>query len=111
MASTTTTTIDYLITALKRHLLALEQALGHGGTIITVVQARLDLYATDNLATETQQAMIATDKSFISTMREESLSSGPLEIIMEMSALGNQITLNLFSTDAYKSVVRYDQRR
>jgi hypothetical protein len=102
MASTTTTTIEYLITDLERHLLGLEQALGHGGTTITMVQARLDPYATDNLAAKTQQAMIAIDKSFISTTREESLSSGPLAIIMEMSALGNQITPNLFSIDAYK---------
>jgi hypothetical protein len=105
MASTTTTTVDYSIADLERHLLALEQALGHGGTTIIVVQARLDPDATDNLATETQQATIATDKSFVSTTREESLSSGPLEIVMEMSASGNQITPNLFSTYAYKSVV------
>jgi hypothetical protein len=62
----------------------------------------LDPDAADNLAAETQQAMIATDKSFISTTREESLSFGPLEIVMEMSASDNQITPNLFSTDAYK---------
>jgi hypothetical protein len=36
MASTTTTTVDYSIADLERRLLALEQALGHGGTTITV---------------------------------------------------------------------------
>jgi hypothetical protein len=77
MASTTTTTVDYLIADLERRLLALEQALGHGGTTITVVQARLDPNTADNHAAETQQAMIATDKSFVSTTREETLSSGP----------------------------------
>jgi hypothetical protein len=103
MASTTTTIVDYSIADLERRLLALEQALGHGGTTITMVQAKLDPDAADNLTRlETQQATIATDKSFVSTTREESLSSGPLEIIMEMSASGNQITLNLFFTDAYK---------
>jgi hypothetical protein len=102
MASTTTTTVDYSIADLERRLLALEQALGHGGTTITVVQARLDPNAADNLAAETQQATITTDKSFVSTTRKESLSSAPPEIIMEMSASGNQITPNLFSTDAYK---------
>jgi hypothetical protein len=103
MASTTTTIVDYSIADLERRLLALEQALGHGGTTITMVQAKLDPDAADNLTRlETQQATIATDKSFVSTTREESLSSGPLEIVMEMSASGNQITLNLFFTDAYK---------
>jgi hypothetical protein len=77
MASTTTTIIDYSIANLERRLLALEQALGHGGTTITVVQARLDPDTADNLAVETQQATIAIDKSFVSTMREESLSSAP----------------------------------
>jgi hypothetical protein len=77
LASTTTTIVDYSIVDLERRLLALEQALGHGGTTITVVQARLDPDATDNLAVETQQATIATNKSFVSTTREESLLSGP----------------------------------
>jgi hypothetical protein len=62
----------------------------------------LDPDITDNLASETQQATIATDKSFVSTTREESLSSDPSEIVMEMSASGNQMTPNLFFTDAYK---------
>jgi hypothetical protein len=77
MASTTTTTIDCSITDMERRLLALEKALSHGGTTITVVQARLDPDAVDNLVAETQQATIATDKSFVSTTREESLSSAP----------------------------------
>jgi hypothetical protein len=77
MASTTTTTVDYSIADLERHMLALEQALGHGGATITVVQASLNSNTTDNLATETQQATIATDKSFVSTTREESLSFAP----------------------------------
>jgi hypothetical protein len=89
MASTTTTIVDYSIADLERRLLALKQALGHGGTTITVVQARLDPDIANNLVVETQQATIAIDKSFISTMREESLSSSPLEIVMEMSASGN----------------------
>jgi hypothetical protein len=67
-----------------------------------VAQARLDSDVTNNLASETQQATIATDKSFVSTTREESLSYGPSEIIMEMSASGNQMTPKLFSTYAYK---------
>jgi hypothetical protein len=62
----------------------------------------LDLDAVDNLAVETQQATIATDKSFVSTTREESLLSTPPEIVMEMYASGNQITPKLFSIDAYK---------
>jgi hypothetical protein len=62
----------------------------------------LDPDVADNLAAETQQATIPTDKSFVSTTREESLSSDPPEIVMEMSSSGNQITPNLFSTRAYK---------
>jgi hypothetical protein len=53
MASTTTMTVDYLIADLERCLLALEQALGHRGTTITMVQARLNSDAADNLVAKT----------------------------------------------------------
>jgi hypothetical protein len=70
---------------LDKRLHAIELAQIHSDVAITGVQTGLDREeAIDNLAAETKQVMITTDKSYLKSKMDEPQSSNAQEIILEV---------------------------